>query len=108
MCRCAIFIGIIQSNMFLIAEQQGDQSSSGEGPSPIRSGEEGGSTEGKGAQSAEGECDRVAEEITWMFSFENMHWIFFFTAIAEALWKLNVYCYGYASRALVYGKHLAF
>lgn len=24
-----------------------------------------------------------------MFSFENMHWIFFFTAKAEALWELN-------------------
>jgi len=70
MCRCAIFIGVIQSNMFLIAEQQGDQSSSGEGPSPIRSGEEGGSTGGKGDQSAEGECDGVVEEIASMYNVQ--------------------------------------
>ena len=42
---------------FFIADQQGDQSSSGEGPSPVRSGEEGGLAEGKGASTSEGECD---------------------------------------------------
>lgn len=39
-----------------VQETQGDQSSTGEGPSSVRSGEEGGSAEGRGPSSAEGEC----------------------------------------------------
>lgn len=56
---CTIHCSAPTHSVAELQETQGDQSSTGEGPSSVRSGEEGGSAEGRGPSSAEGECHIV-------------------------------------------------